>query len=266
MLDILFNPQKAQRHPIEIIFIGIFYSSLSVFLGSWIFESSRSISIIFLTVISCLYVVQGAIRAEEKKERGHIEEERLLREHRGTIYLILFLFIGFTISFTLWAFFLPQDTALKVFSSQKVSVEKIRMITGNAVSANTLAKIFLNNVKVVAVSLIFALAYGAGAIYILVWNASVMGYVIGTIAKGKFGFAAIPFVMFKYLLHGIPEMLAYIVAAFAGGILYFAFIRGDLVKKEKIKKITIDTAILLLISFALLAISAVIEVYVSSLI
>ena len=257
MLDLLFNPQKAERHPFEIIFIGIFYSSLSVFLGLWIFKDHASLAIIFLTTLSCLYVVQGAIKMEEKKENNWNSEKWLLKQHKPIVILILSLFIGFTISSALWAFFLPAETSATVFELQSASIQQIKLITGNAVSpASSIVQIFTNNLNIVLISLVFALFFGAG----------VMGFVIGTISRETFGLVALPVAFAKYFLHGIPEILAYILASIAGGILYFAFIKGDLTNKNKIKRIAIDIISLLAISVFLLIISAILEVYVSSLI
>ena len=267
MLDLLFNPQKAERHPIEIFFIGVFYSSLSIILGLWIFKESTSMAIIFLIVLSCLYIVQGAIKMEEKKEKNWNDEVWLLKEHKSLIILILTLFLGFTFSFTLWSFFLSPETSSIVFQQQGTSIDHIKLITGKAIDTTSpFLTIFNNNIKIVLISLIFALFYGAGAIYILVWNASVMGFVIGTVSRETFGLVALPIAFAKYFLHGIPEMLAYILAAIAGGILYFAFIKGDLTKKDKIKRILIDTIALILISILLLLFAAALEVFVSPLI
>lgn len=268
MLDLLFNPAKAERHPLEIFLIGIFYSSLSILLSLWIFaDQNTSLAIVFLTTLSCLYVVQGAIKMEEKKEKNWNSEKWLLKEHKSIAILILMLFLGFTFSFAIWSFFSPQETTQIIFSLQETSVERIKLLTGKAVDTGaTLTNILNNNIKIVLISLIFALFYGAGAIYIIAWNASVMGFVIGNIAKETFGLVALPIAFAKYFLHGIPEMLAYILASIAGGILYFAFIKGDLTNKDKIKRIILDTSSLILISIALLIASALLEVYISPLI
>jgi len=265
MLNILFNPLKAERHPLELFLVGIFYSSLSVILGVWIFNKSASLAIVFLTVISCLYIVQGAIRIEEKKEKNYLSERWILNEHKRVMFMILSLFLGFTVSFMLWSFFLPPEITETVFSLQKVSVEQIKAITGNTIFEGPVIKIFLNNINIVFISLVFALFYGAGAVYILTWNASVMGYVMGTLARETVGLTAIPLVMTKYFLHGIPEMIAYILAAISGGILYFAFIKGDLTKKDRVKRILMDVFVLVLLSIFLLFISVLIEVYISTL-
>lgn len=267
MLDLLFNPARAERHPFEIFIIAAFYASLSIVLGLWIFKDSTSLAIIFLTTLSCLYVVQGAIKMEEKKEKNWNDEKWLLKEHKSVAILILALFLGFTVSFALWSFFLPLETSQTIFQMQGSSVDQIKLITGKAVDTTaTLTTIFNNNIKIVLIALIFALFYGAGAIYIVAWNASVMGFVIGEVSRQTFGLVALPIAFAKYFLHGIPEMLAYILASIAGGILYFAFIKGDLTNKDKIKRIILDTSSLILISILLLLFSAILEVYVSPLI
>jgi len=267
MLDLLFNPQKAERHPLEIVIIGIFYSSLSILLGLWVFKSQASLAIIFLTTLSCVYVVQGAIKMEEKKEKNYEQETWLLKQHKPIIILILALFIGFTISATLWTLFLPAKTSAIVFELQATSIYQIQSITGNAIyPENPLIQIIKNNLNIILVSTIIALFFGAGAIYILAWNASVMGFAIGSIARESFGLLALPITFTKYFLHGIPEIIAYIIASIAGAILYFAFIKGDLTNKNKNKRILVDVAMLLLISIILIVISAFIEVYISSLI
>lgn len=267
MLDLLFNPARAERHPLEIFIIAAFYSSLSIILGLWIFKESTSLAIVFLTVLSCLYVVQGAIKMEEKKEKNYESESWMIKEHKSIAILILALFLGFTFSFTLWTFFLPQEISGSVFGLQSSSIEQIKLITGKATdSTSSISIILTNNMKIVLISLIFAIFYGAGAIYILVWNASVMGFVIGSISRETFGLIALPIAAAKYFLHGIPEMIAYILSAIAGGILYFAFLRGDLTNKYRVKRIIVDVLCLMGLSIIILIFAALLEVFVSPLI
>ena len=267
MLDLLFDPQEALRHPIRIFFVALVYSSLSVLVGLWIFSVSASLAIVFLTTISCLYIIQASLRMEERKEKNYMSESWTLRQHKPLIVLITSLFLGFVVSFALWTFFLPPQTTSQVFDLQQTSLDQIRAITGNAIDPSApLVQILRNNINIVFISLIFAFFFGAGAIYIIVWNASVMGFVIGEISRKTFGLAAIPFVAAKYFLHGIPEMVAYIIAAVAGGILYFGFIRGDLTKADRAKRIFIDVFTLVILAIVLLVLAAIVEVYISPLI
>lgn len=265
---ILFNPQKAQRHPLEFMLIAIFYSSISIILGNWIFPEYSSLVIVGLSVFSCLYVVQGAIRAEEAKERDYKSETWLLHRHQKTLKFLLYLFIGFVISFALWTFFLPTDQVSTLFSLQESTVENIQgsVETGSAVGKGSFFTIIGNNLKVSFISLIFALLYGAGVLFIIIWNASVMGFVIGDLAREAFGIASLPIAFIKYFVHGIPEILGYLTIALAGGIIYVAIWQGDFQKPGRRKTIIKDTLTLILISVALIIVSALIEVFITPLI
>jgi len=268
MLKILFNPKKAERHPFETFFLGFVYSSISMFFALWIFHEYVSIAMIFLTVFACIYLIQGAIKMEEKKEVDYKKEGWLLKEHSKLVILILALFLGFIFSFTVWSFILPTEKVAQIFVSQDSAVEGIRasITTGNFTKFEAFSLILINNLKVLLISLVFALFYGAGAIYILVWNASVMGFVIGTLAKKTLGVTALPLAFSKYLIHGIPEMLAYLIAAIAGGIIFTSLIKGDILQEGRRKGLLIDAGILVIIAIGVLIISALIETHISPLI
>lgn len=276
MLKILFSPKRAERHPLEMMLIAIVYSSIALWLSYFIFPQYATIVMVFFTVLSCIYVLQGAFKREEGKDKKNIAEEKLLRSHLKLLVLMLFLFIGFVISFSVWAFvmpyILPADQVALIFSSQNSSVENVRSavagvsenaVSGNVVSSNGLTPILMNNLKVLLVSLLFAFFFGAGAIFVLVWNASVMGYVIGNLARDTLGLIGMPIAFAKYFVHGIPEMLAYLTAALAGGIIYMAICRGDFTNPKVNKRIIIDVVALILISIFLLIVAAFIEVYAS---
>ncbi|MBR9705039.1 stage II sporulation protein M [Candidatus Pacearchaeota archaeon] len=265
MFKILFSPKRAQRHPLEMMLIGIFYSSISLLLSAWIFPEYSSLVMVFLTVFPCIYVIQGAINIEEKRNRNFVSEKKILKKHARLIVLLLFLFLGFVISFTFWSIVLPNEMVLDLFKLQDSVVEGIKqnIVTGNTVSTGSLFKIISNNFKVLILSLVLAFFYGAGAIFILVWNASVMGFVIGNLTKETLGLVGLPVAFTKYFVHGIPEMLSYLVAALAGGIIYTAIWRGDIFDKLKNKKIIIDVLILIAISIVILIGAAFIEVYIS---
>lgn len=260
---ILLNPKKAERHPVEMLLVGFFYTSLSIFLSLWIFPENTSLVMIFFTVISCLYVIQGAIIVEENKEKDYNSEKWLLRSHFRTLSFLMFLFLGFLLAFAFWTITLPDRSVSSIFSLQQSTVEGIKSITGNSISTeHYLPMILSNNFKVLLFSLLFSVFYGAGAVFILAWNASIMGFVIGSLAKSSLGPSHLPVIFTKYFLHGIPEMLAYFVAALAGGIIFISIIRGD-INKGRIKRIVIDTFSMIAIAAALIVIAALIEVYIS---
>ena len=149
---------------------------------------------------------------------------------------------------------------------------------GHISSMSILSKILLNNIKVLVFCIIFSFVYGAGAIFILIWNASVIGAAMGNFirsglssAANSLGFAAVGsyFYMFsmgilRYAIHGIPEILAYFVGGLAGGLISVAVIKHSYGTK-KFEKTLLDSSDLIIIALGILFIAAVLEVYLTPL-
>lgn len=259
---VLLSPKRAERHPLEIIIVAFIYTTISIFLGYWIFPEHASIVMVFLTVISCLYLTQGALIVEEKREKDKYEESYILKRHGKILVFFMALFLGFLLAFTFWTLVLPENQVNHFFSTQQSAFRQIQAITGNAVKPGAFSIILTNNLRVLVLSLVMALFYGAGAIFILAWNASLMGYVIGSLVKNSLGLAALPYAFLKFFIHGIPEILAYFIGALAGGILFMAIIRGDM-KKDRVKRTLVDFFVLIALSIIILVIAALLEVYIS---
>ncbi len=52
VVESLMNPLKAQRQPWELFFMGVFYSSIALFLSLWIFEEYAGLVMVFLSVMA----------------------------------------------------------------------------------------------------------------------------------------------------------------------------------------------------------------------
>jgi len=123
--------------------------------------------------------------------------------------------------------------------------------------------------------ILFAFLYGAGAIFILTWNASVIAAAMGNIFKTELaktasfvGFSNIAtyfnvatFSFFRYMTHGLLEIVAYFTAGLAGGIISIALIKHNLQEE----RVLIDALDLVLISVGLLLVAGFIEVYITPL-
>ncbi|MDP7141127.1 MAG: stage II sporulation protein M [Candidatus Woesearchaeota archaeon] len=278
VLESLLNPLKAEKKPWEVFLLGFLYSSIAVFLSLWIFERYASLVLVFLTVISCIPLIYGVIRAEEKKDLIIEKESKLLKEHGKALLFFIVLFLGITLSLTVWYVFLPTDVSSRLFEIQQQTILDINnQITGNiSMQANLFLKIFLNNMKVMTFAILFAFIYGFGAMFILTWNASVISVAIGNFIRfhlsniaNTVGFVSIGsyFQIFslgilRYMAHGIFEILAYFTAGLAGGIISVAVIRHDF-RTKKFEHIVLDSADLLIISIFILVLAAFIEVFVT---
>lgn len=280
VLESILNPLQAEKKPWEMFFIGMLYSSIAVLLGLMIFGKDSSLVIVFLTVLACFPIIYGAIKMEENKDMVISSEKKLLKEHWKALSFFMFLFFGIVISFSLWYIFLPFDTASDVFAVQTRTIAAINSnVTGNFFdSLGILTEIFINNIKVLIFCLLFAFLYGVGAIFILVWNASVLGTAVGNFARTKISsvigatgnatlstyFHGLSLGILRYSIHGIPEILAYFIAGLAGGIISIAIIKHDF-RTPKFNHVLLDSADLIAISVLVLFIAAIIEVFVTPL-
>ena len=111
-------------------------------------------------------------------------------------------------------------------------------------------------------TLLFSLIFGAGAIFILAWNASVIAAAIGIFTK--YQITEIPLGLLRYMIHGVPEIAAYFITALAGGIFGIGFFKNK-IKSRKFLRVIENTIILLFVSILILIIAALIEVYLTPL-
>jgi len=286
MLELLINPRKAEREPWEMFFIGLFYSALSILLVDWIFlkdavlSSYSSILIVTFTVMFSIPFMYYIIKLEEMKERKEESGLSLIREHGKALAALVYLFLGFVVAFAIFYMAMPEQITVINFKAQIEQycainsnnfadcVKSSGIMTGDTLhSINTYASasqhffsILTNNIFVMIFVLIFSFAFGAGAIFILAWNASVIGTAIGIFTKAAIN--KIHLGLIRYMVHGIPEIAAYFVAALAGGILSIAIIRHELGNKKFIK-IMQDTITLLLIAVIILIFASFIEVFIT---
>jgi uncharacterized membrane protein SpoIIM required for sporulation len=235
---------------------------------------------VFLTSMAALPLVFNTVIMEEEKDLAGMEEKWLLKEHGKALKSFVYLFLGSTVAFAFWYVFLSSSTINILFQTQTATINAINgRITANmSFNANMsfFSKIFLNNIKVLIFCILFSFVYGAGAIFILIWNASVIGAAIGNFMRSELAKAAqligfdriahylqvVGIGLLKYSLHGIPEILAYFIGGLAGGIIGIAIIKHDF-GTTKFEHILLDSADLLLLSFGVLFIAALLEVFVT---
>src|SRR3989338_10665244 len=230
VLESLINPIRAESRPWALLMLGFMYATVGLFLGLWIFEEYASMIMVFLTTMAAIPLVYNTIKLEESKDYLFTSERTLLKEHAKALNLFFFFFLGTMIAFSLWYVMLPSDVSSLVFSSQTQTINNLNQdVTGNffqGQQAMLFTKIFLNNLKVMIFCILFSFLYGSGAIFILTWNASVVGAAIGNFIRTHIAmyalslgfkdagsyFYVISLSLARYLIHCIPEVLGYIVA------------------------------------------------------
>ncbi len=280
VLESLITPFKAEQKPGKLFLLGVIFCSVGIFLSLWIFKSQASLVMVFLTSMAALPLVFNTVIMEEEKDLAGMEEKWLLKEHGKALKAFVYLFLGSTVAFAFWYVFLSSNTINILFQTQTATINAINgRITANmSFNANMsfFSKIFLNNIKVLIFCILFSFVYGAGAIFILIWNASVIGAAIGNFMRSELAKAAqligfdriahylqvVGIGLLKYSIHGIPEILAYFIGGLAGGIIGIAIIKHDF-GTTKFEHILLDSADLLLLGFGVLFIASLLEVFVT---
>lgn len=277
VLESLVSPVTAEKKPWELFFLGFLYASVAMFISIQIFDSNAGLLAVFLTVVASIPLMYGTIKYEELKDTWNIKEIALLKEHSKALTAFMLLFLGITVAFSLWYIFLPPGKAITVFSIQIQTINEINAITtGFSANLNVLSQIFLNNIKVLTFCILFSFFYGAGAIFILTWNASVISVATGTIFRNKIAeytlsagfpniaayFHVFSISFMRYMTHGFFEILAYFIAGLAGGIISVAIIQHDF-RSEKFMKILLDASDLIFIAIGVLFFAALVEIYIT---
>jgi len=278
VVESLLFPLKAEKKPWEMFFLGFLYTSIGIVLSLWIFRDQASLVMVFMITMAALPIFYNTMKLEESKDMIMDKETALLREHNKAISFFIYMFIGITVACAVWYVLLPNQTINQLFDKQIGTIQTINtQVSGNVTfNLNVFWKIFFNNFKVLAFSILFAFVYGAGALFILTWNATVIGAAIGNFIRVNIGsytnslgllqagnyFHVVSLGLLKYSIHGIPEIAAYFYGGLAGGILSVAIIRKHF-KTKKFATIMSDFSELVLIAVGFLIAGAFLEVYVT---
>lgn len=282
MLEMLVNPAKAEKRPWEMFFIGAFYATVSLLLVKWIFSGDPVLSkytgilVVTFCVMFSIPFMYYTIKLEEEKDLMLTGFRRLLVEHNKAITAFMFLFLGFIVAFSFWYIVFP--TGNQSFRAQietycminkpahfdecvsEYGIQHVSKTTAFLTAKEKIVNIFANNIYVLIFTLVFSLIFGAGAIFILAWNASVISSAIGIFSKSNL--VNLPIGIARYMIHGVPEIGAYFVGALAGGIISVAVIKHD-VHSEKFWVILQDSLNLVIVSVVLLFVAALIEVFIT---
>jgi uncharacterized membrane protein SpoIIM required for sporulation len=269
MLESLIKYEEIERNPwimtlwaLLVSSVGVLFSvqlSYAVRISGTTMNLAGIFSVLF-TIIPSVYFLTIYIKRQEMLDEKDIERhysKGFWRRHDKDIMVFLFFFAGLTLSFAIWGYILPPDT----FQIQTMKIQEIRSIAGNFLGGYasgdeyaSFVRVFINNLQVTGFSFVFSILFGAGAIFIVVWNASILGVYIGRLSETV---AHIPGVGLSFLPHGIPEIAGYLIAGLAGGLISAAIIRGH--KKQILIGIFLDSMKLMGLAVLFVFLGALIE-------
>ncbi len=280
MLESLVNPKRVEKGSWKMFFIGMLYASLSLLLVKWFFSKDIVLSqysgilVVTFSVMFSLPFMYYIIKKEELEDEQVVGFLSVWKIHKDAIFALMWLFIGLIIAFSFWHIVLGDsnlfnaqiETYCRINSPgnsfgciEKYSIAETAKGTANTVTKSIrFLSIIENNVYVMIFTLFLSLIFGAGAIFILTWNASVISTAINIFTQ--YSIKEIPLGVLRYMIHGFPEIAAYFITALAGGIFGVGVLRNGIHGKRFIHVLE-NVVILLFIALIILVIAALIEVY-----
>ncbi|MFH1978264.1 MAG: stage II sporulation protein M [Candidatus Aenigmatarchaeota archaeon] len=277
MLESLINFDEIHRKPYIMFIWSIVVCSIAILVSTQVAYSvdvaGTSFSLggffaVLFTIIPSVYFITLMIKREEAFEEKEIEKKykkSFWHRHEQNIYILLLFFAGLTLAFALWSMVLPEN----FFQIQSLKISDVRgAITGLEIGPSTLEgyaineanffnRVLMNNLQVLVFAFIFSFIFGAGSVFIIAWNASVLGVYIGQLSKVLW---EVPIIGLAFLPHGIPEIAGYIAASLSGGLLSAAIIRKN--KPYVLRMVAFESLKIFMLAIGLIVLGAFIETYV----
>lgn len=277
VLESILRAHFALKHPLALLLFAIVITTTSMGVALITFpEYSSVLSIAFITIGSVPVFFRIFAHEERTEATKPKNPATFLGRHFHIIKAFAFFFIGVVIAYAFWYQNLPLDYKGDVFKEQEKNWSRIVSLSGQAQGTGILEScqgaikekhfmklafscIFANNAIVLAWSLLLSFFFGAGAIFLIAWNASVIGLVIGKeIELGGLQAGILRGV--GLLPHGMPEIVSYFIGAIAGGIVSATVAKKSFLKKE-FETIALDVLAMVIISYVVLLAAALIEAY-----
>lgn len=291
VLESLIGEKKIRRHPVLIFVITLVISVGSIIAAHAIFPSHSSVLSVAFITIGLVPIIHNILGREEYEEvMLRKSSATFFARHFNLIMIYVWVFVGIILAFSLTYIVSPVDYKQDVFSEQinafcyisgsdncnygipnSISGQ-FNKITARATASafaackNPITKnttdctlfIFENNAGVLIFVIILSLLYGAGAIFIIAWNASILGLFFGEMFLVGLHSTWIGFLQSMLIGHGPPELFGYVFGALAGTILSAMISRGQFLEHE-VSIIGKDVAFLAFLAFFSILYGSIVE-------
>ena len=248
MLEKIISPDNFKGSYIHATLFGILVSVLGLIIGYNLFKDDASLASIFFILIAAVPFFRQIMIEEEREEKVSHSIPQMLQRNAYAFKYFFFFYLGIFATYFIGALVLPSKIASALFGNQ---FGIFSSVLGKFAQSDFFFSILTNNIKLVVLALILSLVYGAGALMILTWNASVLGVFLAEQGIN----------LWKYLPHASLEFLAFFAAAIAGGILSAA-IENREPGTPNFRWILEDVAVLTVFAVITIVIAAVVEVFV----
>jgi len=256
----IFDYEFLSKNPPYAAILSAFFVFLGVISAYFFFSSAMSLVMVSFSSLLLLPYVTRILKTD--KIKGSYRFSGILKRYDKLIGFYIYLFFGMSLAYMFLYIILAPAINERAFSSQVSLI--IPGPVGFYFNPDIFTQIIANNLTIVFVCVLLSLFYGTGSIFILNYNASVLGVMYGSAVRPLvWGAGSVPIVfanMLAYVPHTLLEVLAYLLAAISGGILSNALIMnsgsGD---SKKIGLLLRDSIFFLILSVILILAGGFIE-------
>lgn len=261
VLSEILGLSQARKKPIYIMIAAVIYSLIGIACAFVLFpENVGIISIAFISVL-LLPILNNLLRYKSTTILRHINIRAIFSEQKDIFLIYTCFFLGIFLVFLVVNALLPSGMDLSLFQSQLQFYGAPNEIVGDKLPF--FLEISQHNIKIIILTFVLSLMYGAGSVIILSWNASVWGSVLGFVLKQGFEtsspWAYIASTIGTIMPFLLLESIAYVSAAIAGGVLSKTMIQEKLFSK-RFRFLLTHSLFIVTVSIVIVMIAAWIEV------
>ena len=275
VLEYILKEDLAERRPLFAMIAGFIFTFIGAGTAFIFFGKNVSIAMLFLATLLIVPLLIKLFDVEEERERKE-GLKHFFHNHGDVFEACLFLFVGVFIGYLVLGMMVNVlgvdfnsafDYQLDVLESQqglsKDVIENFMNMDFNPGFGQFLG-IATANLGTALIFFILSFFYGAGAIFLIVLNASIFSTFISYIANNlaKSFIQMLP-LLGAFFVYSIPEVSGFLLAAIAGAVVSKAVIQEKL-GSDHFRNVFKDATILLVISFIIIIIAALLEVYVGA--
>jgi len=267
VLEQFFKASWLEKKPAISLLLGFAFVFIGLITALIFFRADISVAMLFLVTLLLVPSLMRIIGLEEKIERK-FGIKHFFRNHKAILEIYLFLFLGIFAGYLVIGFGAGDNLADISEEQMKVldgglTADKIVEFSLNEKLSNVFG-IFSENLLVALIFFVLSLFYGAGAIFLIVWNASIFStFIVMTINNLSRGAPNAMGLLGAFSLHLVPEVFGFLVAAIAGGVVSRALIKEKF-GSEGLRNVFKDATVLMILSIVVLLLAAFLEAFVST--
>lgn len=261
-----------ERRPYISFFFGFLYVFAGYFIAGFFFDNV-SIAMLFLATLLIVPSLIKLIELEEKRESKY-GLRHFFKEHKDILEAYIFLFIGVFAGYVILGYVVNADNFASIFqfqlnflkNQQGLSKEVIDAFFSSPLqpSLENVAGVLQSNIMVMLICFVLSIFYGAGAIFLITLNASIFAsFVVFVSHYLAQKISEIFLIVGLFMIHMVPEISGFLLAAIAGGVLSKAIMKEKWTSHE-FRNVIKDAVMLLVISCVLILVAAFLEVYLTT--